>query len=441
MTNIVIANGPGKLDNGQEVILFPSRWDSGIPRGGKKPFAFFPYELALLSALLKREVENGNMPPANVKMLDGNIEGWDGNRYIKEISALSPDVLITECSALTYPTMTRVMQEIDPDRAILCGPMGAYDRDRATQEGWTDVVKGEYELAVLELLGGTVPNVARVNGLVNLDWLPWPEDDELDLTRYDEINHRRKGYIQMYPTRGCSLGCTFCSVPGYYGGHGKSHKSHRVRDVNDVCDQILYYKELYGSKMQGCYFNEETHNNNIPWLTDLCHEFIRRGMKDKHGLRFDAMTGAWLYTREIVELMARAGYDQIRFGVESTSEQVGKAIRKTIHKQKVETLLGWAKEFDIHCYVTLQVGAMGSTEQSDLATIADAKEWISKGLVQRWQLSTSTPQRGTPFYDLCKSSGYLITENPEDFDGYRATCDFPNYPAHRIQKVRNECGL
>jgi len=448
--NIVICNGPGVLDNGQEVILFPSRWDSGIPHGHKKPFAFYPYELAALSTLLKRESELGNMPMATVKMLDPNIESWNGDRTIQEIAKYKPDVLICECSALTYPTMTRVMQELvrnhygtqDEFRAILCGPMGSYDAPTAHGDGWDDVVKGEYELTVLELLGGIVPDEARTDaGLINLDWLPWPEDEDCDPIRYDEINHRRKGYIQMYPTRGCSLGCTFCVVPTLYGGHGKSHKSHRVRDVNDVCDQILYYKDRYGAKMNGCYFNEETHNNNVPWLTDLCNEFIKRGMKDKYGLRFDAMTGAWLYTREIIELMARAGYDQIRFGVESTSEQVGKAIHKTIHKQKVETLLGWAKEFDVHCYVTLQVGAMGSTEQSDLATIADAKEWIRKGLVHRWQLSTSTPQRNTPFYDLCKSKGYLITENPEDFDGYRATCDFPDYPAHRIQKVRDECGL
>ena len=29
--NIVIANGPGRLDNGSDVILFPSRWDSAVP--------------------------------------------------------------------------------------------------------------------------------------------------------------------------------------------------------------------------------------------------------------------------------------------------------------------------------------------------------------------------------------------------------------------------
>src|SRR5688572_902598 len=103
--NIVIANGPRTLDNGKEVILFPSRWDSGVP--GRAPFQFYPYELALLSALLKRELKD-----ANVTMLDGNLEGLNGDQYIQRIADLKPDVLICECSALTYPTMTRVMQRV-----------------------------------------------------------------------------------------------------------------------------------------------------------------------------------------------------------------------------------------------------------------------------------------------------------------------------------------
>lgn len=430
MTHIVIANGPGILDNGKEVILFPSRWDSGVP--GRKPFAFYPYELAYLSALLKRE-----LPDATVTMLDGNLEGWNGDRYIQEIAKLKPDVLVCECSALTYPTMTRVMQGVGAQRAILCGPM-ASDVRQATADGWDTLVTGEYELKVLQLLGGTVPPEARANGLINLDWLPWPEDEDVDRSRYYEINHYAPpAMIQMYPTRGCPLSCTFCVVPSYYGGHGKTSRSHRCRDVGDVCDEIEYLATRY-SNFQGCYFNEEAHSANPEWLTALCEELIRRGL---NRYQYDAMCGMWSFTPELVSLCAAAGYRQIRFGVESTSEQVGRAIKKTIHKAKTEEFLGWLKEAGIGAYITLQVGALGSTEQSDLATITDAKEWIRRGLVQKWQLSTSTPQPGTPFYKLCKDNGWLVTENISQYDGIRAVVDYPTYPAQRIQAVRDGAGL
>jgi anaerobic magnesium-protoporphyrin IX monomethyl ester cyclase len=434
--NIVLANAASIMDTGQTVIPFPSRWDSGLPGiGAKPPFFWYPYQLAYLTTLLKRE-----LPDANVKLIDGNILGYDGDRYIQEIAKLKPDVLICELSALTYPTMTRVMRAVNPQKAILCGPMAGCDWQRVMEDGWNLPVTGEYELKVLELLGGKVPPEAYTDaGLINLDWLPWPEDEDVDRIAYYEINHYAKsGMVQVYPTRGCPLSCTFCVVPTYYGGHGKTSKSHRCRNVEDVCDEIAYLSHRYGSRFHGCYFNEEAHNANVDWLVSFCEALIRRGLNK---YEFDAMTGAWTYTRELVELMSKAGYRQIRFGVESTSEQVGRSIKKTVHKHVIDNLLGWCKEFGVGAYITLQVGAMGSTEQSDLATIADAKEWIRKGLVQKWQLSTSTPQPGTPFWNLAKKEGWLLTEDVNMLDGYRANVSFSEYPAQRIQYVRDTAGL
>jgi bacteriochlorophyll C8 methyltransferase len=243
--------------------------------------------------------------------------------------------------------------------------------------------------------------------------------------------------IQMYPTRGCPLSCTFCVVPTYYGGHGKTSRSHRCRDVGDVCDEIEYLAAKYPN-FQGCYFNEEAHSANPEWLAAFCEELIRRGL---NRYQYDAMCGMWSFTPELVKLCAAAGYRQIRFGMESTSEAVGKAIKKTIHKDKTEQFLGWLKEAGIGAYCTIQVGAMGSNETSDLATIGDVKEWIRRGMIQKWQISTSTPQPSTPFYDLAKDSGWLVTDDINEYDGMRAVVSFPLYPANRIQAVRNGAGL
>lgn len=422
--NIIIANAPCYLDNGKGVIAYPSRWDSGV--NGKPLFHFYPYELALLSALLKRELND-----AHVTMVDGNLEGWNGDRYIQEIAKLQPDVLICELSALTYPTMTRVMQNVT-GLSFLCGPM-AHDHGRAIDDGWTHTFKGEYELQVLQELGGIVPPEARVNGLVNLDWLPWPEDEDVDRSRYYEINHYAPpAVIQMYPTRGCPLSCSFCVVPTLYGGHGKSFKSHRCRNVEDVCNEIEYLAELYPN-FHGCYFNEEAHNANVDWLDTFCDMLIQRGL-DKY--QYDAMCGYWTMTEELVKHMAWAGYKQIRFGVESTSQQVGKRIGKTIHLEKMETFMGWCKKYGINCYGTFQIGAPGSTEATDRLTLSDRDRWYRQGLMQKWQVSTSTPQPGTPFYEQCKAEGWLVTEDINKFDGINAVVSYPEYSAQQIYRVR-----
>lgn len=96
---------------------------------------------------------------------------------------------------------------------------------------------------------------------------------------------------------------------------------------------------------------------------------------------------------------------------------------------------------DNGAYITLQVGALGSTEKTDLATIADAKDWIQRGLLQKWQLSTSTPQPGTPFYEQAKANGWLLTEDLSYYNGWNAVVNYPDYPADRIMAVRMGCGL
>lgn len=422
---VVVANSIGRLDNGQEVILFPSRWDSAVP--GRRPFAYYPYELAYLSTLLKRDTDH------DVTMVDGNLRLLQADAYAVELAELEPDVLIAECSALTYPAMTRAARTVKDGtgcRLILCGPLGTYDPARAERDGWDQVVAGEFEAKVLHLLGGPAPKP----GYIDLDWLPDPEGDDIDRIAYSEMSNPLPGLIQVYPTRGCPLACTFCVVPIYYGGHGNSHRSHRQRNPELVCNEIEALLDRHGMDMNGCFFNEEAHNANVDWLERFARTLIRRQLDD---LTYDAMCGYWTFTQPLVELLGTAGYRQIRFGVESTSEQVGKAIHKTMHLEKLESFMTWCRDAGIDCYGTFQIGAPGSSEATDRATLDDLNRWAQTGLMQRWQVSTSTPQPGTPFYAQARDNGWLVTEDLSRFDGERAVISYPDYPADRIEAVRS----
>jgi anaerobic magnesium-protoporphyrin IX monomethyl ester cyclase len=258
-------------------------------------------------------------------------------------------------------------------------------------------------------------------------------DDDIARIDYDEINHYSRGTIQLYPTRGCPLSCTFCVVPTYYGGHGKSHRSHRCRDVEDVGDEIQHLAGRYAGRFSGCYFNEEAHNANVGWLVSFAEMLIRRGL---NRFQYDAMCGYWTFTEDIIRLLGRAGYRQIRFGVESTSEQVGKSIKKLMHVEKLEQLMHWCKAAGIGCYGTFQIGAPGSTEATDRQTIADLNRWRAADMMQKWQVSTSTPLPGTPFFEQAKREGWLITEDLSRFNGFHPVLSYPHYPAERIFQVR-----
>ena len=423
---IVVANTVGKLENGQHVIPFPSRWDYA---GSQHWFSYYPYELAYTSTLLKRELLD-----ADVIMIDGNHEQLGVAEYIERLRPFAPDVLITECSALTYPAMTKVMQEVSAPLNLLAGPYGMHNPIEARRDGWI-VINGEYEDKVLRIIQEITEDIPTSydGGYINLDWLPWPEDDDISRINYSEYSNPYPGMVQVYPTRGCPLSCTFCVVPMYYGGHGRSHKSHRTRNVEDVCDEIQYLAKKYDGRFSGCFFNEETHNANPDWLASFAEALIRRGLNRYH---YDAMCGYWTFTPDLINLLARAGYCYIRVGIESLNQQVGKSIKKVVFEDKLTQVLEWCKAAGIRVYGTSQIGAQGSSEEADLQTLEGLWQLKNAGLLHRWQHSVSTPQPGTPFYEQVKAGGYLLTEDITQYNGVQAVVSWPHYPAERINYVK-----
>ena len=419
---IVVANSVGKIDDDTHVILFPSRCDYA---GDTHWFSYYPYELAYLSTFLKRELSNDE-----VIMVDGNHEELGSDEYIERLLPLEPDVLVTECSALTYQSMTRVMQGIDC-MSILTGPYGMYNPDRAKKDGWNHVIVGEFEERVLDIINGEKPRW----GLVDINNLPWPEDEDISRINYTESNNIDSGIVQLFPTRGCPLSCTYCVAPMYYGGHGKSHKSHRTRNVEDVYNEIEYLVDKYsGQGFQGCFFTEETHNANVKWLRSFCQGLIDRELD---GLRHDAMCGYWTFNEDIIKLMSQAGYRQIRVGIESTSEKVGKAIHKVVFKDKLVKVLEWCREYGIATLGYTIVGAQGSSYDADIRTLAALIELHQKDLLNTWQHTTATPQPGTPFHAEVEESGVLKSTDLDKYDWRSPVISWPDYPAEDILKARS----
>lgn len=431
---IVVANSVGRLENGNNVVLFPSRWDCNTKAG--KAFAYYPYELAYLSALLKRDTKH------EVKMIDGNMPipnrvsyGWNHEEYAQALLEEKPDLIVTECSALTVGDMYKACRpcQVNGAKLWLTGPYGTMNRDAALEMGWDQVFAGEYEKKVFDSL----EKPAIDNLPIDIDWLPWPEDDDISRIDYWEYSNpigNRAGLVQMYPTRGCPLSCTFCAVPLYYGGHGNVSKSHRCRDVDDVCDEIAWMATRYRDKFKGCFFNEETHNANRGWFRSFCEKLIAREL---NGYMYDAMCGYWPFTEDLVKLASHAGYRQFRVGIENLSEASGKAIKKNVNQLALENFLEWCYDSGIFVYGTFQIGAPGSTQESDLETMAVARKWRREGRMRTWQCSISTPQPGTPFYAEAKEKGWLITDDLLRYNGVEPVVSYPHYSAEDIRTTRD----
>ncbi len=272
--NIVIANSVGIDRSGRFIIHSPSRWTTSV---AQNPFTWYPWELAYLSALLKRETDN------RVTFVDGCLEKLDVDRYAEKIIALKPDYLIMESSTRTIRAdmeMAVKVKAATGARLIFCGPHPTVFPEE-TLEKADFVCQGEYEITVLELLQGN--SVQTIRGLFpnprrpvieDIDYLPWPEDEDVRRIDYGTPGVPGTNYleVQMYASRGCPFQCNFCVCGNIY----YDRPNWRPRNIEDVMAEIQYLKQKY-PEMEGVFFDEESHNQDPAHFNRFLDAIIAHG--------------------------------------------------------------------------------------------------------------------------------------------------------------------
>lgn len=145
---IVIANSIGKDKYGNYIIHSPSRWSEAI-KSRFHWFAYYPWELAYLSSLLKHETKH------NVKFIDGCLLRLDQKAYGKHIIAENPDMLIIESATRMIDENVEMALKVKAAtgaKLIFAGPHASAFPRELIDKGIDYVCVGEYELTVLEIV-------------------------------------------------------------------------------------------------------------------------------------------------------------------------------------------------------------------------------------------------------------------------------------------------
>ncbi|MFQ5673502.1 MAG: B12-binding domain-containing radical SAM protein [Nitrospinales bacterium] len=430
---IVVANSVGVDANGYHMVHVPSRWSLGV-----KNFTncgYYPWELAYTSALLKRET------PYEVKMLDGVLNAWDFEAYFSRLAEEQPDWLIMESSSRTIAADLRLAAAVKQafgTRLIFAGqhPMAEPEEVLKTADY---VCLGEYEYAVLDLIRGKDPgHIAGVypnarGELLDIDSLPFPEDDDIRRLDYHEPNCRYR-QVQMYASRGCPRRCNFCAAATLY----YDELNWRPRNVADVVREIAVLKDKY-PEMEGVFFDEEVHNIKKKFNIALARAIRAAGL---HHLKYEAMCEYASLDAEAMAEMRRAGYYKIRVGIETASDRV--AEKMTLGKKhdlnKLRAMLARGKDLGMMFYGTISIGGLGSSEAEDGKTVDLVHELSRRGLLDEIQVSINTPQPGTDFYRHAREHSLLKPGLEwEQYDGNgHVVIDYPHYSADSIRKKFDE---
>ena len=436
---IIIANSIGKDKYGNYIIHSPSRWSEAV-KSRFHWFAYYPWELAYLSVLLKHETKH------KVKFVDGCLMCLDQKAYYKHIIAECPDMLVIESATRMIEENLELALRVKAalrTKLVFVGPHASAFPQELIDKGVDYVCVGEYELTVLDLLQtkstkdilGLYPNGRRP--LLDIRKMPWPEDDDVRRMDYGLPGEPSSEFreIQMYASRGCPGTCNFCVARHVY----YNKPNWRAREIADVINEIKYLKEKY-PKMEGVFFDEEAHNADRGFILGLTQAIINA---DLSGLKFEAMCDVRFLDQEVLKAMKNAGYYKIRIGIESASEKVMKAIGKSLDIEKLKYTLLMAKKIGLKTYGTFTFGALDSNKEEDEKTIELIEELSVNNLLDNLQLSICTPQPGTPFYDYVKENGLLREGiSGSDFDGGSvAVLDYPDYTHRQIEQLKDKALL
>ncbi len=186
----------------------------------------------------------------------------------------------------------------------------------------------------------------------------------------------------------------------------------RVRKVENVLDEIGMLIEKYNAKE---IFDDSGTLMIGNWLKDLCNGLIKRGYNKKIkyscNMRFNALN------QEDFDLMKKAGFRLLKFGLESANQKTLDKLNKGIRVEDILNGCEMAKKAGLTLHLTMIVGYPWETKEDALRTFELAKELMQKGKADLLQATVLVPYPGTPLWREARENNWFLFP-PEEYERY-----------------------
>ncbi len=286
---------------------------------------------------------------------------------------------------------------------------GSDASDRAAEylgHGVHFVLTGEAEWTLLEmvesLLGNSEKDPGEIAGLAyfdpirrtmnrtaprplmrNLDVLPSPARDLVDIGRYKEIWKQAHGYfsLNLVSSRGCPYRCNWCAKPIY----GDSYHS---RSAGSVAREMEKLKFQYDA--DHLWFADDTFGLQSKWVEELAGHVEQRHA----AVPFKMQCRADLMKESTVNALRRAGCAEVWMGVESGSQNILDAMEKGLQVEQVCLAAENLRRAGIRPCFFLQFGYPGETWVDIRKTV----DLVRRTRPDDIGVSVSYPLPGTRFH-------------------------------------------
>lgn len=303
--------------------------------------------------------------------------------------------------------------------AVLVNSSDATDHPEKYLDAGADVVLlGESDMTLLQLLtdgidkaeackgvainsNGQLVKTNRRNDFKELDLLPMPAWDLVDLEPYKKIWKESHGYfsLNIATTRGCPFKCNWCAKP-IYGNRYHSRSPEMV-----VQEMKLLMDEFGATHFWIC---DDIFGLKPGWVKKFSKLLIDNSLHPK--LKIQCRADLLLKEETIDELVA-AGLDEVWIGAESGSQKILDAMEKGTTVQQIYLATNLLKSKGVKVCFFLQYGYLGETKADIELTLKMVRELMPHDI----GISVSYPLPNTGFYDKVKTQ-FQAKQNWNDSD-------------------------
>lgn len=220
----------------------------------------------------------------------------------------------------------------------------------------------------------------------DLDSLPEPAWDLVDVRRYRDLWQRHHGYysMNMVTTRGCPYHCNWCAKP-IWG------QTYHVREPAKVAAELARLKDVY--RPDHIWFADDIIGLRGGWMARFADELEARDAR----VRFKCQSRVDLLLRAgEIDAFKRAGADTVWVGAESGSQKILDAMEKGTRVEQIYEATERLHDAGVRVGFFLQFGYPGEDEED----IDKTRRMVRECRPDEIGMSVSYPLPGTKFYRM-----------------------------------------
>ena len=377
-----------------------------------QPWVSPPLGLLYLAGYLRTKFD------LDIKVVNQRESNVSNEALVAQAVAFDADVVgfgsLTSYAHALGPLTRKVREELPEALILLGGPHVSALRAQALADTVADaVVVGEGELTAEQVIGARfgggdfdqipgliwrspegaiLTNPGETQVIEDLDSLPFPAYDLIDITKYWRLQPMtmlpRIPYITMFSSRGCPYHCSWC--------HKIFGKKFRAHSAERMVDEIEYYVRTFGVK--NIEFVDDIFNFDrervLAFSRLICQRNIKVKISFPNAIRTDQLT------EETVDALADAGTYFSSFALESGSPRLQQLTGKHLNIARFLKGVELATARGIFAYGFAMLGFPTETEEELRQTI----DVMCGSKLHGAAFFTVTPFPNTELYDAALKS-------------------------------------